>query len=390
MPQARQVINGREYVYEYKSVWNKEKKRSEQKREYIGRIKDGEFVANTKYCLRGELENIKAVKVRQGTSAPATQCKRQFIGATYLFDKIGEITGVYDDIKASFPGIHKEILSLAYYLALEPSSPLYRFKRWAATHVHPCARDIPSQRSSEILPMITEAQKMDFLRRQSKRREENEFLFFDSTSISSYSEHLKQVKYGKNKDGDNLQQINLALLFGQTSCLPTYYRKLPGNINDVSTIMHIINSIKYIDIKKICFILDRGYYSAKNVNMMFKEHHKFVIGAKMSLKIINNILEQERDDFDRRDNYNEECDVFIKTQTIDWDYREIKARNGKEIKEQRRMYVHIYYNDQLATDEKKSLYKLLNSLEEDLLTGKRQARREKLVLRRLVWNCRLE
>jgi hypothetical protein len=34
----------------------------------------------------------------------------------------------------------------------------------------------------------TEAAKMDFLRKQARRRVESDYLFFDCTSISSYSE----------------------------------------------------------------------------------------------------------------------------------------------------------------------------------------------------------
>jgi hypothetical protein len=56
MPRGKQTIQGRTYVYEYKNHWNSEKKRSEQKREYIGRIIDGEFVPSRVYKLQMELE----------------------------------------------------------------------------------------------------------------------------------------------------------------------------------------------------------------------------------------------------------------------------------------------------------------------------------------------
>jgi transposase len=69
-----------------------------------------------------------------------------------------------------------------------------------------------------------------FFRRQGRRRTESEFWVYDSTSISSYSQALRQVKRGFNKEHDPLEQINLALLFGEQSSLPFYYRKLPGNI----------------------------------------------------------------------------------------------------------------------------------------------------------------
>ena len=60
MPRGTQRINGTEYVYEYISVWNKEKKRSEQKREYIGKIVNGEFLPNKVYRLKQELAKEKA------------------------------------------------------------------------------------------------------------------------------------------------------------------------------------------------------------------------------------------------------------------------------------------------------------------------------------------
>ena len=371
MPRSTQIIDGREYVYEYISVWNKKKQRSEQKREYLGRMIDGEFVPNKKQLLKEELTREIEEAGKRGP-VPATECKRLFTGATYLFDRIGEQLGVEADLKSCFPGMHREILSLAYYLALEPHSPMYRFKRWATTHEHPCGKDIPSQRSSELLPMLTEAAKMDFFKKQSKRRMETEYLFYDSTSISSYSEQLKQVKYGKNKDGDSLAQINLALLLGQSSGLPAYYRKLAGNITDVMTIENLLKGIDYLDIGKIKIVMDRGFYSAANVNALYKGHHKFVIGAKISLKYIQEQLKPERADFDRRENYDSVTGLFIMSHMIDWPYEDRKVRSGEVINEKRRIYVHIYYNDQLATDEKMRFNKLLDTLEEELRSGKRK------------------
>ena len=376
MPKSTQTINGREYVYEYVSVWNKEKKRSEQKREYLGRMIDGKFVPNKKYLLRKELAQEKVSAGKRGPVA-ATECKRLFAGATHLFDRIGEEMGVAADLKSCFPEIHKEMLSLAYYMALEPDSPMYRFRRWATTHAHPCAKDIPSQRSSELLPLITEAAKMEFFKKQAKRRLEQEYLFYDCTSISSYSEQIKQVKYGKNKDGDDLAQLNLALLLGQSSGLPAYFRKMPGNITDVMTIENLLSGIGYLDLKKVKLVMDRGFYSAKNINALYKGRHKFVIGARISLKYIQEILKTERADFDRRENYNSETALFIKSQTLDWQYEEVKPRIGDIVKGARRLYTHIYYNDQLATDEKIRFNKKLDILEEEVRSRKRKVEHEK-------------
>lgn len=60
----------------------------------------------------------------------------------------------------------------------------------------------------------------DELHRALEKLTDEEYWAYDSTSVSSYSESLRQVKYGRNKDGEKLLQINLALIFGENSGLP--------------------------------------------------------------------------------------------------------------------------------------------------------------------------
>jgi transposase len=142
-------------------------------------------------------------------------------------------------------------MSLAYYLILESDSPMYRFSKWAQNHKHPFVADIPSQRISEIFSSVGEESKMNFFNSQANCRSEKEYVAYDTTSISSYSELIDHVKYGKNKDGESLPQVNLALVFGQTSMLPVYFRKLPGNITDVMTIRKLLRDMKYLNINKV-------------------------------------------------------------------------------------------------------------------------------------------
>ena len=95
------------------------------------------------------------------------------------------------------------------------------------------------------------------------------------------------------------------------------------------------------------------------------------------MKYIQNELKPERADFDKRENYNAVTGLYIKSQMIDWPYEETKARSGEVVEEKRRIYVHIYYNDQLATDEKSRFNKRLDVLEEELRSGKRSEEHEK-------------
>ena len=213
------------YAYENEAFWDPKKQQSRAKRRLIGKLDPvtGEIVPTRSYKKPTEI--ITETKAKPGP-VPITKYQRSFYGATYLLDQIGDLTGVTADLKTCFPDDYKRILSIAYFLILEESNALSRFSHWQKLHIHPYGEDIASQRSSELFQSIDEGSRVDFFTKQGKRRIEKEYWAFDTTSISSYSESLAQVKKGRNKEHDRLPQINIALLFGEESGLPFYYRKL--------------------------------------------------------------------------------------------------------------------------------------------------------------------
>lgn len=376
MKQRTQMINGIEYVYVDLPYWDTKKKCGSHKREYIGRMVDGIFVPNKKYKLQQELEQAK-VNLKPGPVS-TEKCLRYFYGATWLLDCISKKYGITADLKNCFPDDYLEIQSIAYYLVLEDGSPLYRFDHWAKSHKHPFAHDIPSQRSSELFGRISEDAKMDFFQRQSLRRMEKEYIAFDSTSISSYSKLLKQAKYGKNKEHDPLPQINLLLLYGEESMMPVYYRKLCGNITDVKTVHNLLKDVDFLKMDKLNLVMDRGFYSEDNINALFKYHHKFIIGVRTSLKLVRKHLDPIRDTMPTRSNYHRDDQIYWNTFSTEWDYIETKPRKSETITDKRRIYLHIYFNDQHATDDRIHFNKMLDNLEEELKSGHRNAEHEKL------------
>ena len=369
-----QLINGTIYAYIDTPFWNAEKKRGEHKRNYIGKVVNGELVPNRKYRLQKQLEEQQAA-VKPGP-VPATECRRLFYGATYLFDKICEQIGITEDLKACFGDTGDQIRAVAYFLVLEEGQPMYRFRKWSQTHWQPCSKELSSQRISEVFRDISEDHKLDYFRRQAKRRSENEYLAFDTTSISSYSELIRQAKYGKNKEGDDLPQINLAMLCGESSMLPVYYRKLSGNIPDVKTIENLMKDIDFLEIEKLNLVMDRGFYSEKNINDLMKHHHKFLIGVKTSLKLVSSHLNEDRDSFITRGNYDSSLHLYIRSYTESWDYTEEKPRKGETISDKRRVYIHIYFNDQHCTDDRDRFNHLLDRCEEELRTDDRNPNHE--------------
>ncbi len=78
-----------------------------------------------------------------------------------------------------------------------------------------------------------------------------------------------------------------------------------------------------------------------------------------------------------RTHYSSRHGIYYDSYPIDWDYTETRPRSGEVIKDTRRMYLHLYYSDQRATDDKIAFNKYLDLLEEEISSGKRNPEHEK-------------
>lgn len=367
--------SGLTYAYESISYWDKEKQQSRSKRRLIGRVdeKTGEIIPTDG---RGRRKSDDEPTRSKRGPLPNLQFSMLFYGATYLLDAIGEKLEITRDLRQCFPKTYKQLLSIVYYLVLEDRSPLYRFERWGDLHKHPYGKTITSQRSSELFASINEANRQEFFMLQGNRRAEKEYWAYDITSISSYSETLRQVQYGRNKENDRLPQINLALVFGETSSLPFYYRKLAGNIPDSKTIRQLLVDFDSLGFSKIKLVMDRGFYSKENINSLFKERVKFLIGAKMSLIFIRQELEPIYENFRSFEYYNEDYELYCQTVQTQWEYTQHRPYKGDTLVESRRVYIHYYYNIEKAAEEEKTFDRNLITLRRELESGNKNPKHE--------------
>ena len=363
--------SGITYAYETTYYWDKEKKQSRSKRVCIGKVDPatGEIVPTRGRAKKGESKPRTSTPVKRGPKS-FSETKRLYYGATYLLESFSDEIGLTKDLKQCFPDTYKKLLSIAFFLILEDNNPLYRFEKWNLTHKHPYGKDIASPRSSELFASITDDQVMKFLRLQAKRRVEDEYWAYDSSSISSYSETLKQVQWGKNKEDDKLPQINLLLVFGEKSGLPFYYRKLAGNIPDSKTVKHLLEDLDILGIGKTKFVMDRGFYSEANINGLYREHVKFLVGVKLSLKFIRTNLDEVYDDIRMFTNYDESINTYGYTVSADWDYTQERPYKGDVIKEKRRIYIHYYYSIDKGADDEQAFDKRIAELHSELLENK--------------------
>jgi transposase len=362
--------SGITYAYEASYKWDCDKKQSRSTRKLIGRVDESGNINPTDGRCRKDKLAAKAATKREPATVPCT--RHLFCGATYLLDEISETTGLTKDLRVCFPDTYKQMLSIAYYLVLEDQNPLYRFEKWGRIHKHPHGSPIASPRSSEFFSAITDQQIQQFFRLQGKRRIAEEYWAYDSTSISSYSETLRQIQSGKNKENDKLPQLNLLLVFGEKSGLPFYYRKLSGNIPDSKTVKHLLTELDILGFKNTKIVIDRGFYSEKNINNLYSEHAKFLLAAKTSLSFIKNNLEAVYDDIRLYPNYDENTNTYGYTINSRWDYQRARPYKGDTVKEQRRMYVHLYYNIDKGADDEAAFDQKIARWHQELLNDDRK------------------
>lgn len=268
-----QKINGKIYVYEIESYWDKDKKQSRQKRKYLGR----------KDPITGKIINTR----KQKGSRPARVLD---FGNCYFIEEIAKSIGLYDLLKGIYPFHYKEIMSLIQFKISE-SEALYLASNWAEyNYIEASPEGIVSQRISELLKKIGDdlESRILFFQEWIKLQKPVKSIYFDITSISTYSESLDLAEWGYNRDKDKLPQINLGMVYGRESKLPLYYTIYQGSIPDVKTLKNIIKYNKEYGIQKTMFIMDRGFYSKKNIEKL--KDQEMIIPLTFSTKLSKELL----------------------------------------------------------------------------------------------------
>ena len=348
---GEQVISGNIYVYEAIAVWNPEKKRSEQKRVYIGtKNEKGDFIPNRKYYeLYGYDTNDKQ---------PAIPLKVLDYGATFLFERISDRIGLTKVLQECFPDKWQEMLACTWH-SISEHEAMYLCEQWAETTHLPEGLRLSSQRLSELIKSFDENSRMNFYRKWAALRIEKEYLALDITSVSSYSELIQYMEYGYNRDKEDLPQINMALVFGEKSRLPIYSRVYPGSIKDVSTLRGMSELLKKeLNLQSMQYVMDKGFYKEQTIKHLLKERIRFAISVPFTTSLASNAVLEYGDKITNPSNAIEINKQLYYAQTI------IRTIN------QHRVYIHIYFDpERKAAEQNTFMHKILKK-ESDFIENK--------------------
>jgi transposase len=235
--------------------------------------------------------------------------KQQEIGYTFAIQKLSEMIGLTSILKKSFPDKWKEILTIAMYMCAE-GNVMKDIVQWFEESRITLLDEISDTMCSNIFASISFFEMMQFFKYWIQLRLETDYLIFDVTSISSYSENIDQLSKGYNRDGENLKQINIGLFYGHSSRLPIYYSNYDGSITDVTSLPYMITESSKLGIQDVTFLLDRGFLSKSNLIFMHDNNYFFIIPMQADRSYTKSIIDQYASSVKDPDNWIKKFQVY--------------------------------------------------------------------------------
>jgi transposase len=318
---VEQKIKGRVYLYKAESYWDKDKQQPRQKRTYIG----------------PKEENPKKTSIKKEIRSVITRN----LGNIKLLQTAADTCGLTKVLSGIFPDCYKEILALSFYDIMEGAAS-FKFPYWLIEQYLPGVKKMHSSDISNLFDTIGSRQKerMDFFRKWTKHIKPDGGIYYDITSVSSYSTNIDFIEWGYNRDGENLPQLNMGLVCCQKQSLPFFYSIFQGSISDVSTMKNHIQYLNILKLKNVLHIQDKGFCSVANILDMHKNKMQFIQPLSFSWKKVKELIRKNKEILHQSENtfqYNEEI---------------LSHALSSIVLEGVKFDVHLYLNEKAEIDQK--------------------------------------
>jgi transposase len=287
---------GRRYAYEVTAYWDKELKKSRQKVVYLG-VADDDGVIQT----------------------PSTEKLQLDFGDTFLLNEFIKQKDIYSILAEVFSDCN-ELLPLIFY-RLCSQSAMHNASTWASGNYASLISkkaNLSSQSISRVLKHLGDerTQRMFFKQYLAKTNHADSAIIIDATSLPNNS-HVGFNAWGYDDGGVGKQLRMLCVLDGKTK-LPLFYRYLPGNMLDISTLQTTVAELSLMGVKISCALLDAGYFSETNVNELYEQKINFLTRMPKSRTIYKDLILQHSRDLESlkyATKYGERA-IFIKCKAI--------------------------------------------------------------------------
>lgn len=355
---SRKRIKGTVYIYySHDRIYRPDKKYNSPQTTSIGKwcADDPEMMYPNQNYLRffpdAELPEEKRNSVRSGCLRLGAFLVIRKIIADYHLDErmdvlIGRDGGLFLDLCAY--SIITENNTGQYYPDYAYNHPLFtqKMKVYSDTKV------------SDFLQSITRDQSLAFQQEWNDSRDHREKIYvsYDSTNKDCQAGDIDLAEIGHPKDGQDKPVINYSIAYDRTNSEPLFYEDYPGSIVDVSQLQYMLEKARGYGYRNVGFILDRGYFSKKNIHYMDSNGYEFVIMAKGMKKLVKGLVLQVKGTFEER----RECSI----RRYHASGITVKAKLYESDEKER--YFHIFFSERKRTAERETVESKIDRFAETL------------------------
>jgi transposase len=274
------------YVYHVTETYRDSAGHPTNKRRSIGKLDKGtgKLIPNNAY--------YEIYGVQEESSLPVSAGEIHEAGVTFLAARVFSSLGIDIMLNDVFGADRSGALTtVAAYMLLEGNVMSY-IEDFCERSL--CGRHISDKTASRLFASVTSPERMGFFQKWVLCRVQNEYIAYDVTSFSSYSEGIADTEWGYNRDGERLPQINMGLYLGQTSLLPVFYVTYPGSIVDKSHLPFMMAYNTDLGIENVRFVMDKGFVSTGNMEYMRASGHPFLAAVEGRFKAFKDTLTEHR------------------------------------------------------------------------------------------------
>ena len=273
----KKTKSGKIYAYEVTATWDSKKKQSRSVSKYIGFIdEDGQLI------LKGMKPKISLHKKK----VPSKENLIQDFGNGFLISESIKSSAIWEPLSEVLSR-HSEILSLMTYRLCQPG-PMYNYPIWAeGTCLQTLGSNtiLTSQHISRLLSYLGEesVQRSFFEAYLKQTTKGGKNIIIDASSLPTTSSSDFSA-WGYN-DGGIDTQFRFHCVVDQVKKRPLFYRLVPGNISDVSTLNGTVLELKSLGVKSHFALVDAGFCSEENLKILRDHKIDFLMRLPAGRKI---------------------------------------------------------------------------------------------------------
>ena len=285
----KKTKDGKIYAYKVTSIWNAEKKQSRSVSKYLGVVDENNVVLPKGVSLRKRGPKSK----RQEPVVPEIERLILDFGSGFFVQESIKQSAIYE-LLADFITQHPELIALMAYRLCQPG-PMYHCALWISGNVFSSLHlklKLASQDISRLLASLGEesVQRSFFERYLKKDSGSAKNVIIDATSLpNNIQSNWSAWGYS---DGGVEMQFRFHCVVDQITKKPLFYRYVPGNISDISTLQATILELKSMGVNQSFVLVDSGYCSESNIKLLRENHIDFLMRLPAGRSLYKDMIRQ--------------------------------------------------------------------------------------------------